>query len=63
MHLVLETLRYSQMVQHTAAAAVPVHAGVRAVVVEGVLRADAALLTLDAAVLRDGEGGAATLAG
>lgn len=46
-----------------AAAAVPVHAGMCAVVVEGVLRADAALLTLDAAALRDGEGGATALAG
>lgn len=49
--------------QVTAAAAVPVHAGVCAVVVEGVLWADAALLTLDATALRDGEGGAAALAG
>lgn len=49
--------------QAAAAAAVPVHAGVCAVVVEGVLRADAALLTLDTAALWDGEGGAAALAG
>lgn len=50
-------------VQHVAAVAVPVHAGVCAVVVEGVLRANAALLTLDAAALWDGEGGATALAG
>lgn len=42
---------------------VPVHAGVCSVVVEGSLRADAALLTLLPTVLRDGQGGAAALAG
>lgn len=45
-----------------AAAKIPVHAGLCAVVVEGVLWADAALFTLAAAVLRDGEGGASPLA-
>lgn len=43
--------------------ALPVHAGVCPMVVEGSLRADAALLTLLPTVLRDGEGGAPPLAG
>lgn len=41
----------------------PVHTGVRPVVVEGALRAHAALLTLLPTALRDGEGGATALAG
>lgn len=42
---------------------IPVYTGVRAMVVEGTLRADTALLTLPAAALRDREGRASALAG
>lgn len=41
----------------------PVHTGVCSVIVEGALRTDTALFTLLPTVLRDGEGGAAALAG
>lgn len=47
----------------SAHSALPVHAGVRSLVVEGPRGADAALLALVPTLLRDGQGGAAALAG
>lgn len=63
LHKKIERLVFPELFPPPPQPALPVHTGVCSVVVEGSLRADAALLTLLPTVLRDGEGGATALAG